>query len=120
MKNDHFLFGKDIAVEDLGSGISRQFLGYNDSLMMLKIMFEAGAVGAAHKHFHSQSTYIESGVFDVTIDGVTQRQGAGDSYFIPPNLVHGAVCIEAGVLIDTFSPVREDFLQDGNKGYSDG
>ncbi|MCL4171053.1 UNVERIFIED_CONTAM: hypothetical protein GTU68_053338 [Idotea baltica] len=78
--------------------------------MLVKAWFESGAEGYQHQHPHSQSTYIESGVFDVTIDGVTKRQRGGDCYYIPPNLMHGAVCIEPGILIDTFSPVREDFL----------
>lgn len=120
MQSDHFIFGKEAKVEDLGGGISRQFLGYNNSLMMVKIFFESGAEGYAHEHFHSQATYVESGVFDVTIGGVTQRQSAGDSYFIPPHIVHGAICVEAGVLIDTFSPMREDFFNSEKKEDADG
>ena len=38
-------------------------------------------------------------------------QDAGEGYFVAPNLAHGCVCLEAGVLIDTFSPMREDFLK---------
>ena len=36
---------------------------------------------------------------------------AGDGYYVAPNLFHGCVCLEAGVLIDTFTPMREDFLK---------
>jgi hypothetical protein len=36
---------------------------------------------------------------------------AGDGYYVAPNLLHGCVCLEAGVLIDTFTPMREDFLK---------
>ena len=36
---------------------------------------------------------------------------AGDGYYVAPNLPHGCVCLEAGVLVDTFSPMREDFLK---------
>jgi quercetin dioxygenase-like cupin family protein len=35
---------------------------------------------------------------------------AGDCVYIPPDVDHGAVCVEAGVLLDMFSPIREDFL----------
>lgn len=116
MQSTHFLFGKDVEIEDLEGGISRQILGHNDELLLVKAMFEAGAEGYVHEHIHSQVTYVESGVFDVIIDGVTKRQAAGDCYFIPPNVLHGAVCIEAGVLLDTFSPIREDFFEDYKKG----
>ena len=58
----------------------------------------------------SKCSVIESGVFDVTIDGKTKRLSAGESYLVAPNLVHGAVAVEAGVIVDSFSPLREDFL----------
>lgn len=112
-ESDRFLSGSEVPVEELGEGIKRQILGHNDEIMIVKVWFESGSEGYQHKHRHSQSTYIESGVFDVTIGSETRRQGAGDSYYIPPHELHGAVCVEAGVLIDVFSPVREDFLVPG-------
>ena len=118
MESERFLFGNDVKIENIGGGITRQILGHNDELMLVKAIFESGAEGYQHKHHHSQVTYIESGVFDVTIDGVTKRQSAGDSYFIPPHVMHGAICIEAGVLLDMFSPIREDFFENYIKGPS--
>ena len=41
---------------------------------------------------------------------IIETQAGDVSAYIPTNVIHGAVCLEAGVLIDTFSPVREDFL----------
>lgn len=110
--SDIFLFGNDVDIEEVQEGIKRQILGYNHEIMVVKVWFEAGAEGYQHEHRHSQSTYIVSGEFDVTIDGVTQRQRGGDGYYIPPHLTHGAICVESGILIDTFSPVREDFLSE--------
>ncbi|MGI9345290.1 MAG: cupin domain-containing protein [Gammaproteobacteria bacterium] len=116
MQSPHFLFGDQIPCEDVSPGIKRQILGHNDELLLVKAIFESGAEGYVHEHYHSQVSYIESGVFDVTIDGVTKRQKAGDSYFIPPNVPHGALCIEAGSLLDMFSPIREDFFENYTKG----
>lgn len=110
--SDIFLFGNDVDIENVQEGIKRQILGYNHEIMVVKVWFEAGAEGYQHEHRHSQSTYIVSGEFDVTIDGVTKRQRGGDGYYIPPHLTHGAICVESGILIDTFSPVREDFLSE--------
>lgn len=110
-ESDIFLFGDQVEIEDVQQGIRRQILGYNHEIMIVKVWFEAGAEGYQHQHRHSQSTYIESGVFDVTVDGKTQRQKQGDSFYIPPHVMHGAVCVESGILIDVFSPVREDFLR---------
>ena len=46
----------------------------------------------------------------MTIDGVTKRIQTGDGYYVAPGLEHGIVCVEAGMLVDVFSPHREDFL----------
>jgi quercetin dioxygenase-like cupin family protein len=35
---------------------------------------------------------------------------AGDVFHVPSNVIHGAVCLEKGVLVDVFSPMREDFF----------
>lgn len=110
-----FMMGDRTPRESVGEGIVRQLFGYNDSILMAKVEFEAGAVGAVHAHPHTQVTYVVSGEFDVFIDGVETRLGPGDSFFIAPNLDHGAVCRKAGVLIDVFSPVRDDFLSTDNE-----
>jgi quercetin dioxygenase-like cupin family protein len=79
-------------------------------LMLVEFTFVKGGVGALHSHPHVQSSYIAEGVFDVTIDGVTERIPAGGAYIVPSGLVHGVVAIEAGRLIDSFTPRRDDFL----------
>lgn len=108
-----FVFAKDTPREDLGGGISRQILGYGPEIMIVRVWFEEGSVGDVHSHPHSQSVYIESGRFEAFIDGETRTVTAGDSLYIAPDLKHGSVCLEAGCLLDTFSPVRKDFLSEG-------
>lgn len=110
-----FILGDATPTETVGEGLKRQMLGYNDSLMMVRVEFEVGAVGEVHSHPHSQVSYVESGEFDVFVDGVEKRLGPGDCFFIDSQLDHGAVCRKAGVLLDVFSPVREDFLDDDEK-----
>ncbi|QFT77688.1 cupin domain-containing protein [Erythrobacter sp. THAF29] len=105
-----FVVANDTPKEELGGGIVRQILGYGPEIMIVRVWFDKGAVGEVHAHRHSQSTYVESGSFEVFIDGEKRVLGAGDSFYIAPYLDHGAVCLEPGVLIDTFSPAREDFL----------
>ena len=105
-----FMFGTRTPIESVGEGVTRQLCGYDDSILMARVEFEVGAVGDLHSHTHSQASYVQSGEFDVHIDGVETRLGPGDSFYIAPNLTHGAVCRKAGVLIDVFSPVRDDFL----------
>ena len=105
-----FLHGAQEEVLTVDEGVKRQILGFDDRIMMVRASFEENAVGYIHSHPHSQVVYVESGVFDFTIGEETQRLHAGDGTYIPPDVDHGAVCIEKGVLLDVFSPMREDFL----------
>jgi quercetin dioxygenase-like cupin family protein len=79
---------------------------------MTRVVFETGAVGYIHSHFHAQLKYAESGEFDALVDGVEKRRRAGDSVYLDPNVVHGVVCREAGVLLDMFSQARERVLKE--------
>ena len=118
--SEKYVVSKDLEWEVLGGGVSRKFLGYDNQIMMVSVKFDKGALGAPHQHFHTQATYVVSGKFEFEIDGVKQIVEAGDGVYIEPNLLHSAVCLEEGQLIDTFSPVREDFLTgDGPSYFSD-
>jgi len=110
-KKDLFFEGSS-KWEDLGGGVSRQFMGYNSQQMMVKVKFEKDAIGPLHNHFHSQITYVAQGRFEVSVDGVVQVLGEGDGIFAQPNVVHGVKCLEPGLLIDVLTPLREDFLND--------
>lgn len=98
-------------IEQLDAGIRRQMLAYGPDLMLCRVWFDRGAVGQVHSHPHSQASYIESGRFRVVIDGEQRDLGAADAFFIAPDLEHSATCLEAGVILDAFSPAREDFLE---------
>jgi quercetin dioxygenase-like cupin family protein len=102
--------GTDAEVTPLSPGLSRQILGHDAQLMMVRVIFTKGAVGALHSHPHRQVSLIERGRFQLTIGAETREVAAGDSFFVEPGLTHGAVALEDGVIIDVFSPAREDFL----------
>ena len=111
MQTDAFLSGEYTPVEVVDDGVTRQILGFNDQIMMVKVWFEEGAQGYIQSYVHSQVTYMESGEFDVTVGKETRTLVAGDCFFMEPHAEHGAVCKRAGVLIDVFSPLRKDFLE---------
>ena len=108
-----FIKSADIEWEAPDTGITRQVLGYDGELMLVRVVFEKGAIGTEHSHPHRQVTYVESGAFEVTIDGQTDTLRRGDSFFVEPDLLHGAVCLEAGELLDIFAPARETFVPAG-------
>lgn len=92
-------------------GVKRQVLADHADLMVVAFRFgEVGAEGKPHSHPHVQSTFVKSGRFQFTVEGVTTEIGPGDSFVIPSNAVHGCVCVEPGELIDCFTPRRDDFL----------
>ena len=110
-----FVAGADMPWEELGGGVSRQLLGRDAQLMMVRVRFEAGAVGARHHHPHRQATYVESGTFRVELDGRVRVLQPGDGFFAPPDVEHGVVALEPGVLVDVFTPARADFLKNGGE-----
>lgn len=110
-KSEVFQIAKEMGWENPDPGIKRQIMGYDGQLMMVKVVFEEGAVGTMHEHYHSQATYVASGKFELTIGDEKRILEAGDGYYVAPDELHGCVCLEAGILIDTFSPMRADFLK---------
>ena len=98
-------------LEVVAPGVSRQIMSYNEQLMMVRVRFEKGAIGALHAHPHTQGSYVASGSFDVQIDDQHYLLNAGDTFLASSDAPHGVVCLEAGELIDVFTPMRADFLK---------
>ncbi|MEL6637268.1 MAG: cupin domain-containing protein [Bacteroidota bacterium] len=90
--------------------LRRQIHGYDDKIMLVVADFKTGGIGQLHQHHHSQVTYVQSGAFEMTIGEEVKLIKAGDSYYVPPMVMHGCTCLQAGRLIDVFSPKRDDFL----------
>lgn len=110
-----YFINEETPWEEVDKGLSRQIMGYDGKIMLVKAKFEKGAIGKMHKHYHSQVTYVESGEFEMTIGDDIRIIKGGDSFYIPTNVMHGCVCTVPGVLIDVFSPAREDFLPELNQ-----
>lgn len=102
--------GSENELFDAGNGPTRKVGAFNDNLMCVEVHFEQGTVAALHSHPHEQITYVISGKFEFTVGDETYVVGAGDSLYKQPNIIHGATCLEAGTLLDMFTPHRADFL----------
>lgn len=105
-----FVFGKDIDGVAAGDGVTRKVLAYCDEAMCVANEFKKGAVGKLHSHPHTQVTYVASGAFEFEIDGEAHVVRQGDSLLKQNGVAHGAKCLEDGVLVDFFSPKRDDFI----------
>lgn len=106
-----FVYNESVTLEDLGDGISRKILAYSKSVMSVEVYFDEGAIGAMHSHPHEQITYVLEGEFEFTIGDQTKIVTKGDVLYKEPNIIHGCTCLKAGKLLDTFAPMREDFIK---------
>jgi quercetin dioxygenase-like cupin family protein len=105
-----FVHGADIGWERMADGVRRQVLGHGSDLMMVRVEFQAGGIGALHHHPHRQATYVVAGRFQVSMGDEQTELGTGDCFYAESNVVHGVRALEDGVLLDVFTPIREDFL----------
>jgi quercetin dioxygenase-like cupin family protein len=105
-----FVRRADASVEQMETGVTRQILGHDPQLMLVRVTFAAGAEGYVHHHPHRQVTYVERGTFEVRLGEETTVLHAGDCFFVSPGVPHGVKAREEGSLLDTFTPAREDFL----------
>lgn len=106
-----FVLDQDLDWETVGEGVKRKIMTFDDKIMLVKVNFDEGGIGYKHEHYHSQVTYVESGEFEFSIGDDVKLVKGGDSVYIPPHVLHGAICKKAGILIDVFSPIREDFMK---------
>ena len=99
-----------IPTEAVGDGIRRQMVT-GERLMMCRLQLAPHTVTPVHSHPHEQMTIIERGRVRFTVDGAERIVTAGDILHFPSNMQHGATMLdEPVVLIDIFTPIREDFL----------
>ncbi|MFC3529410.1 cupin domain-containing protein [Paracoccus mangrovi] len=91
-------------------GVERQVLSQSPEIMVVSFRFQTGARGALHSHPHIQSTYVARGRFRFFLGDDSVELAPGDSLVIPSGMRHGCECLEAGELIDNFTPRRDDFL----------
>jgi quercetin dioxygenase-like cupin family protein len=100
-----------IPVEQIADGIERQMI-WGEQLMVCRLRIAPRVVTAIHAHPHEQITLVERGTVRFTIAGQERVSSAGDVLHFPSQCEHGATMLEEEVvLIDIFSPVREEFLQ---------
>jgi quercetin dioxygenase-like cupin family protein len=99
-----------IPAERIADGIERQ-LFYGDRVMVCRLVIAPRTVTPVHSHPHEQITMVERGRVRYIIEGQERVLEQGDMLHLPSGIAHGATMLdEEVVLIDIFSPLREDFL----------
>jgi quercetin dioxygenase-like cupin family protein len=102
-----------VAVEQLTDNIKRRMIvGTNE--MLVRWEFTKGAVAERHSHPHEQIVVMVHGRLRLIVGETEMIMGSDDIVVIPPNTPHEAQALEDTVVIDIFSPPRQDFLT-GNR-----
>jgi quercetin dioxygenase-like cupin family protein len=93
-------------------GLTRLIGAHNEKLFLAEHRMDQGWVGAAHSHPHEQMAYVVSGRLRVRAGAETFEASTGDSFVIRGGVEHQASAIEPSVVIDVFTPSREDYLKE--------
>jgi quercetin dioxygenase-like cupin family protein len=100
---------KDAKPINVLPGLTRRTLAQSQSMMICEFTFDANVTIPIHSHPHDQVGYLVKGRVEMNIDGEKYELVKGDSYCAPSNIPHGAFTFEPSIIVDTFSPPREDY-----------
>ena len=108
--NKRTIVKADEAVKREFKGVKLDSLAVGEKSIVCKMNYVAGNFASEHKHPHEQSGYVISGKYRMTVEDKEFLLNPGDSYSIPGDTPHSFKVIEAGEVIDVFTPIREDYL----------
>ena len=105
-----------VPAEQLADNIVRRMI-VGAKEMLVRWEFKKGALAARHSHPHEQMVVMVRGRLRLVVGDDETIMGPDDIVIIPPQVPHAAEALEDTVLIDIFSPPREDFLAGGRPAY---
>ena len=91
-------------------GIKFKSLTHGEKTHMCEFILDGGSAIPEHRHPHEQTGYLVSGKLAFWVEGETFDAETGDSWSIPENVPHSVEVIEDSVVVEVFSPVREEYL----------
>ena len=98
-----------VAPVEMMPGVFRRIMTDGERMMLCEIRLEKGAVVPSHTHPHEQTGYMMSGRLRFQIGDEVRDLSAGDSWMIPGGSAHEVTALEECLVIECFSPPREDF-----------
>jgi quercetin dioxygenase-like cupin family protein len=90
-------------------GVVRRTMSISERMMLIDVVLEKGAVVPFHSHPHEQIGYLASGRVLFELGDERRELGPGDSWLVPPNVLHQVTALEPSLAIDVFSPPREEY-----------
>ena len=95
----------------LTEGIEIRTLAYGEKTLMVEFLLRKGHELPLHTHPHEQTGYLVRGHIRLSVGGEVYEALPGDSWCIPGGMEHGGEFIEDSVVVEVFSPIREDYLR---------
>lgn len=101
--------------EIVAPGLARKIIT-GTNVMSALVRLDKETVVPEHAHHHEQISYVMQGTLKFTVAGEEMTVAAGRVLVLPPHVSHGVVALESALVLDTFSPIRQDWL-DGTDTY---
>lgn len=105
-----FAHAHEVAPKKVKEGIEMRVLVWSGKLMITQVSFKKGCVGDLHSHPHEQISYVVEGEFNYTVGEEKYHMKAGSAIYVPSNVKHQVEALTDAVLLDVFTPIREDYL----------
>lgn len=102
---------KEGALSEPEAGLKRRVLAFNEKLFLAEHEMAKGWTGTMHSHPQEQMVYVVRGQLKVTCEGKTFEVRTGDTFVVRGGVEHGASALEESLVIDVFTPWREDYLK---------
>jgi quercetin dioxygenase-like cupin family protein len=97
-------------IEHIKPGLCwRRTLSYGQHLMLVHWTLAEGMVSPVHRHPHEMISYVVEGQLSYKLGDQTYLLGPGDSLLVPSNVEHGATALKPSILLDVFSPPRDEY-----------
>ena len=104
-----------LPVDRLNPKITRRAI-HCGAMTIARLELLKDAVVSEHAHHNEQVTTVERGALQFAMEGAQRVVRGGESLVIPPNVPHGVVALEDTIVVDVFSPCREDW-KNGDDAY---
>ena len=95
---------------ELAPGIRRRTITHGATMYQMIAELEAGSIMPEHQHPQEQIMHIISGRMKVNAGGDSRELGPGESFYLAGNVPHGVETLEKTIVLDTFSPPRDEYL----------
>ncbi|MDL1900942.1 cupin domain-containing protein [Anaerolineae bacterium CFX9] len=109
MADGYFITPQEASQVEMRPGVHRRTMGVTDEAMLCEFFLERESIVPDHSHLNDQVGYVIYGRIELTVGGDSRILNPGDSYAIPGGVTHSARALQDSLLIDCFSPPRDDY-----------